>query len=199
MAPELSTEQKEQIKTWVEERDSSLLELSNLRNENEVLATRNRELSCSNTDIETRMNEIRGRIEELKIKENELLSVLPKEVAFLQSKKSTLESEITNLTKIVGILSSQKTSIEADVSFALGTFEVIKGETLLLDKVVDRVTQVSKGNSEKIELLVNNLAASLEEIIEVNRKNVFETNVVIEKLPKMLMEAQKHGLIKNKT
>ena len=81
---------------------------------------------------------------------------------------------------------------------ALTTFEAIKGESLLLNKVVDKVTVVSKTNSDKIDLLVSNLAKSLEEIIKVNKKNVFETNVVIEKLPVILMELQKHGLIKNR-
>ena len=199
MDNEFTAEQKTQLKTWVEQRDALLFAISNLRIEEEKLQETNRELAESNTDVETRMNVIRGRIEELKIKESELPPLISKEVAFLESKKTTLESEITTLGKILEVLTPQKAALEADIKKALSTFEVLKGETLLLDKVVDRVTQVSKGNSEKIDLLVSNLATSLEEIIEVNRKNVFETNVVIEKLPVMLMEAQKHGLIKNKT
>ena len=85
----------------------------------------------------------------------------------------------------------QKISLEKDISFALSTLETIKGEALLLDKVVDRVTVVSKENTDKINLLVSNLATSLEKIIEVNTKNVTETNVVIEKLPVILLELQK--------
>ena len=199
MAPdEFTSEQKENLKTWAGQRDSILLEISVSRTENERLQNINKDLASSYTDIETRMIEIRGRIEELKIKENELPLVISKEVAFLQSKKNTLESEITSLSKIVEILTSQKTSLEADVSFALSAFDVVKGETFLLDKIVDKVTTVSQDNTAKIDLLVKNLATSLEEIISVNKKNVAETNIVIDKLPKMIMEAQKHGLIKNK-
>lgn len=194
----MTAEQKKSLVTWAEERDSILAEIAILKIEKENLQKVNKDLANSNTDIETRMIEIRGRIEELKIKEAELPLVISKEVAFLQSKKSTLESEIASLSKIVEILTTQKTSLEADVSFALSNFEVIKGETFLLDKVVDKVTTVSHDNTNKINSLVADLATSLEEIIEVNRKNVFETNVVIEKLPAMIMEAQKHGLIKNK-
>ena len=194
----MTSEQKENLKTWAEQRDSILSEISVLRTENERLQKINKDLANSNTDIEARMNEIKGRIVELKIKEDELPLVISREVAFLQSRKSTLEAEIASLSKIVEILTTQKTSLEADVSFALSAFEAVKGETLLLDKVVDRVTSVSHDNANRIDTLVNNLASSLEEIIEVNRKNVFETNVVIQKLPAMIMEAQKHGLIKNK-
>jgi len=198
MDPEMTSEQKENLKTWAEQRDSILSAVSVLISEREKLQRINNELTASNTDIETRMNEIRGRIEELKIKESELPLAISKEVAFLQSKKDTLSAEINSLSKIVEILTSQKTSLEADVSFALNAFDVVKGETFLLDKIVDRVATVSQDNTNKIDSLVANLATSLEEIIEVNRKNVFETNVVIEKLPAMIMEAQKHGLIKNK-
>jgi len=195
---ELTTEQRDNLKTWAEQRDSLLSEISILRVSSETLQNTNKELAESNTDMEDRMNVIRGRIVELKIKEGELPEVILKEVAFLQSKKSTLEAEIPVLIKLIEILKSQKTSLETDVSSALSNFDVLKGETLLLDKVVDRVTQVSKGNTDKINLLVKNLAVSLEEIIEVNRKNVFETNIVIDKVPKMIMECQKKGLINKK-
>ena len=197
--PELTTEQQEQLKTWAGQRDSLLSEISILRMENEKLRLANEAAAASYSTIIANMSEVKGRIEELKAKEIELPLVISKEVASLQSQKSTLEAEVLALEKLAEVLTSKKTSLEADVSFALSTFDAVKDEALMLDKVVDRVTTVSQDNANKIDLLVNNLAKSLEEIIEVNRKNVFETNVVIEKLPAMLMEAQKHGLIKHKT
>jgi len=192
-------EQNEKLVTWAQQRDALLLENSNLQIENEKLQSIGKELANSNTDIETRMNEIVGRIEELKIKEVELQPLISKDIASLKAEKAAIEAQIPLLEKILEDLALKKSSLQTDIGFALSTFEIIKDEALLLDKVVDRVTLVSAGNVEKIDLLVSNLATSLEEIIEVNRKNVFETNVVIEKLPKMIMEAQKHGLIKNKT
>ena len=198
MVEEFTKEQKAQLKTWSEQRDEFLSDISKLKIEKEKLQVTNRELADSSSDIHDTMNVVRGRIEELKIKESELPEVISKEIAFLESKKSTLEAEITVLGKLIDVLIPQKDSLEIDIEKALSTFEVLKGEALLLDKVVDRVTSVSKSNVDKIDLLVSNLAKSLEEIIEVNRKNVFETNIVIDKVPKMIMEAQKHGLIKNK-
>ena len=198
MDQEFTTEQKNQLVTWAEQRDALLLEISNLRVAEETLQKANKALAESNTNIENRMIEIRGRIEELKIKESELPPVISREVATLQSQKSTLQAEVADLKKLIDVLSVQKTSLEIDIAAALNTLNIVKGETLLLDKVVGRVTQVSQDNTSRIDSLVTNLATSLEEIIEVNRKNVFETNIVIDKLPKMLMEAQKHGLIKNR-
>lgn len=194
----MEPEQIGQLKTWAGQRDAILLEISNLQVSKEKLQKENISLSNSNSDLESRMNQIVGRIEELTKKEKDLLPLILKDVASLQSQKTCLETEIMNLNKILEVLSTQKNSIEKDVSFALSTFEIVNGKTPILEQIIDHVTRVSEDNARDINLLVSNLKKSLEEIIAVNKKNVFETNIVIEKLPKMLVEAQKHGLIKNK-
>lgn len=198
MDQEINPEQKEQLVTWAGQRDAILSEISNLEISKEKLRKENEDLAESSTVIANRMFVIEGRIEELKKKEAELPLLISKEIVDLKSQKSSLESDITNLSKIIPILTEQKTSLLKDVDFALNTLNVVKDEALLLEKVTDKVTQVSEKNIKKVDDLVSGLSKSLEEIIEVNRKNVFETNIVIDKVPKMIMEAQKHGLIKNK-
>jgi len=195
---EITPEQKDQLNTWAGQRDAILLEISNLELEQEKIKTENINLTSSSTDIHDRMKVIQGRIDELEKQEAKLPLLISKEVANLESKKTLLESEVTNLGKIITILVDQKASLEEDVSFALSAFDTVKDEALLLHKIVGHVTEVSGENIKKIDDLVIGLSKSLEEIIEVNRKNVFETNIVIDKVPKMIMEAQKHGLIKNK-
>lgn len=195
---ELSPEQKAQLETWAGQRDLLLSEVSSLRTQKEKLEDALRNAATSYTDIETSCNQVLGRIVELKRKEAELPLLISKEVASLQTNKTVLESEITNLSKIVAILSEQKASLEKDVSLAISKFDILKSEALSLDKIVAHVTVVSSENVKKINTLVAELGKSLEEIIAVNRKNVLETNIVIDKVPKMIMECQKHGLIKNK-
>jgi chromosome segregation ATPase len=195
---EITPEQKEHLKTWAGQRDLLLSELSSLQNQKEKLEEGVKNAAASYTDIETSCNQVLGRIVELKRKEAELPLLISKEIAGLQSQKSVLESEITNLSKIVVILTEQKASLEKDVSSAISKFDILKSEALLLGKIVDHVTVVSSENVKKIDTLVVELGKSLEEIIAVNRKNVLETNIVIDKVPKMIMECQKHGLIKNK-
>ena len=198
MDQEITPIQKDQLNTWAGQRDAILLEISNLELEQEKIKTENINLTSSSTDIHDRMKVIQGRIDELEKQEAKLPLLISKEVANLESKKTLLESEVTNLGKIITILVDQKASLEEDVSFALSAFDTVKDEALLLHKIVGHVTEVSGENIKKIDDLVTGVSDSLEEIIEVNRKNVFETNVVIDKVPKMIMEAQKHGLIKNK-
>jgi len=195
---EITPEQKDQLNTWAGQRDAILLEISNLELEQEKIKTENINLTSSSTDIHDRMKVIQGRIDELEKQEAKLPLLISKEVANLESKKTLLESEVTNLGKIITILVDQKASLEEDVSFALSAFDTVKDEALLLHNIVGHVTEVSGENIKKIDDLVIGLSKSLEEIIEVNKKNVYETNIVINKVPAMIMEAQKHGLIKNK-
>jgi len=198
MNPEITMEQQAQLNTWASKRDAILLEISGLENIKGVLLKTNIEIAESNKDIEDRMKVIQGRIEELTIKEKELPAMISKEVASLISQRTTLESEITLLKDIVNILSKQKESLNKDIASEFIKFELVKGNALSLEKVVAHVIKVSEGNEEKINSIVKNLGKSLEEIIEVNKKNVFETNIVIDKLPRMLVEIQKKGLIKQK-
>ena len=195
---ELSPEQKANLETWAGQRDLLLSEISNLQTVKDKLLIENRERAASSKEIEDRANQIIGRIEELQKKEAELPALISKEVASLESRKTVLESEITTLSKMAVILSEHKASLEKDVYSAISNFDILKSEALVLDKIVDHVTEVSSENVKRIDGLVVGLAKSLEEIIEVNKKNVLETNIVIDKVPRMIMEAQKHGLIKNK-
>ena len=195
---EITPEQKEQLKTWAGQRDALLLEISSLRTVKEGLEKTNKELAISNTDITTEINKMLGRIEELKKKEAELVTLQSKELSVIQVNKNTLESDIEKLSKMIIALAVQKRDLERDISFLTDTFQKVEGKVSELDKVVDHVTRVSSENEEVFNTLMANLKKTLGELIDVNTKNVFETNVVIEKLPQMLVEVRKQGLMRNK-
>lgn len=194
----ITPEQNGQLTTWSGKRDALLLEISNLELAKERIKAENKGLAESYTDANKQMNIVRGRIEELKAKEAELPLLISKEVANLESTKRYLEAQIIGLKNTIEALNNQKTSLEKDVSFSLSMLEKSRNDTLLLDKVVGHVTSVSEKNVKVIDSLVERVAKSLEEIVEVNKKNVLETNVVINEVPRMLMEIQKSGLIKHR-
>jgi len=193
---EISPEQKGHLETWAGQRDLLLSEISSLETQKEKLTKEIKEISLSYTDIEGRAHNMAGRIEEMTKKEKELPEIMLKEVSALEKRKSVLEVQLTDLPKMIDILTAQKKSLEDDVSLALANFNLLKDESLTLDKIVDHVTVVSLENNKRIDGLVDSLTKSIEELVAVNKKNVSETNIVIEKLPAMLMEAQKHGLIR---
>lgn len=196
MENEITPEQKEQLKSWAGQRDSVLSEISNLRTIKEKLEKENRELSDSNSEIDIRVNQSVGRIEELSKKERELESLLSKDIASLSSEKNVLESEITNLKKIVEVLEPQKKSLETSISFLTETFNSLHERVGVLDKVVGHVTTVSDKNVSVISDLVSSVKASLQEIIDINLSNVEKTNVVIKELPVVFLEVKRKSLIR---
>jgi hypothetical protein len=137
---------------------------------------------------------IQGRIEELKIKESEIPAVISKEIALLESKKNSLQTEITATIKILEILKSQKAPLEADIEKALATFEILKGETLLLDKIVGHVTEVSNKSVITIDALVAAVKRSMQDLLDTNKVNVDKTNLVIKELPVVFLEAKRQSL-----
>jgi len=195
---EITPEQKEQLKTWAGQRDALLSEISALRDEKEGLEQKNREVADSNTEITASINKVIGRIEELEKKEKDLVTRQLIELSRIQVEKAGVESDIENLSKIVGILNSQKKNIEDDIVSLTDVFKKIDGQVSDLNKIVDHVTRVSSDNVVVFDTLMANLKKTLGELIDVNTKNVFETNVVIEKLPQMLVEARKQSLTRNK-
>jgi septal ring factor EnvC (AmiA/AmiB activator) len=194
MAEEFTKEQKAQLATWAEQRDELLSGISALKVEEEKLQAKNKELASSNSDIESRMLIIQGRIEELKIKESEIPAVISKEIALLESKKNSLQTEITATIKILEILKSQKAPLEADIEKALATFEILKGETLLLDKIVGHVTEVSNKSVITIDALVAAVKRSMQDLLDTNKVNVDKTNLVIKELPVFFLEAKRQSL-----
>jgi len=195
---EITPEQKAYLATLAGQRDAALLEISTLQISKEKLSREVKEIADSYTDTENRMNQILGRIEELNKKEAELPLLISKELIGLESQKTCLETEVTNLSKMIEVLTAQKSSIEKDIYSALNIFESVKNQTVILDKVVDHVTSVSEHNLTIVEGLVSNLKTSLKDLVDINQKNVTETNIVLDKLPRMIVELQKTKLLRNK-
>jgi len=201
MDQELTKEQKDQLVTWSGQRDAMLSEISNLELAREKIKEGNEGLTASYTDIHNEMNVIKGRVIELKKKEAELPLLISKEVAKLQASKTKLESETTHLKGMIVVLNNQKASIEKDVLFELSALKKLKEGTLDIEKIIGSVTKVGEVSVRNMDALVSGVSVSLERLVEINNENVSKTNIVLEKLPGMLMEvqkAQKPKLVVNK-
>lgn len=195
---EITPEQKAYLETFAGKRDAALLEISNLRNQSESLASLNKLLAASNTEIQTQVQQAVGRLTELDKIEKEYDDVVSGSLTKHLIEKTRLESEVTNLQKLVAVLTPQKESLQKDISSLTEIFNTVNNRVGVLDKVVDHVTRISEQNSNTIESLVSGLKLSLKELTDINESNVIKTNQVLDKLPKMLVELQRTHLIKNK-
>lgn len=198
MEIEITPEQKAQLMTWANQRDTLLSEISALQDEKATLEKSVSDKADSFKDIEDRMNQVLGRIEELNKKEAELPALISTKILSLEKAKTILETEVTSLTKDVSNLKLRKEEIEKDILLAISVFGSIKDETSSLEKIVGHVTKVSSDNETVINGLVENLKKSIQDMIDVNEKNVKEAGIILDKLPRMMMELRKSKLIINK-
>lgn len=198
MNPEITPEQNGQLTTWAGQRDAILLEISNLRTEKDKLEVANKKLADSNTEIQVQINMAIGRLAELDKVEEDYNNIVSSSLTENLIAKTRLESEVTNLKKIIAILAPQKEELEKDLKSLSDIFYTMNDRVGVLDKVVDHVTRVSEQNSNSIESTISNLKSSIQKIIDANNENVASTNLVLDKLPKMLIELQRVNLIRNK-
>jgi len=193
---EITVEQREQLKTWASQRDVLLSEISILRDEKLGLEKGIKEVSDSHTKVIYDTNVIEGRILELKKKEKEIELSIDVELAKKIVDKKVLENQIPLLEKQVVILESQKESLIKSIEIMQSVNSGFAVKNIELEKQIGSIIRLSEKNVSVVNSLMESLKLSSKELIDINIKNVKEANVVIDKLPRMVVELQKHGLIK---
>jgi chromosome segregation ATPase len=185
---EITPEQKKQLNVWAVKRDNLLREIGILSTQLEEKKKKSIELSESNTDIETRINQGRGRLIEIDIQEAGRNKFISKEVAALEKMKSILEGEIPNLQKQIGGLHSEKDILIEVIDNLKKIHSDVFDRVGKLDKIVEHVTRVSADNISDFKTFFEELKKTIQEIITGNRKVITETNVMVERVPKILRE-----------
>jgi len=185
---ELTPGQKKELETWSARRDSILGEIGVLSTELENKRKKSSELSLSNTEIETRINQGKGRLAEITENEKDRAKLIPKEIADLQTLKSTLQVEVSSLQKeVVGFKSEKNVLIEVINNLKKihsDVFERING----LDKMIELVNRMTSTNISDFKLFFEELKKTVQEIVDGNKKVIDETNIMVQRVPKILRE-----------
>jgi len=194
----LLPEQEKQLKTWASERDLILSELSNLKNEKELLVKKNKELSDSNTEIQTTINQSIGRMVELDKEEKLYMEIVDVKIPQLESQKSILETEITGFQKEISYLEFQKGGLVKDIEFLIKTQSEVFDRTGILEKVVDHVTKVNSSNLKELEDASLQMIAKAKDILELSDSQYKAHTEVLREIPRLFVELQKKTLIRQK-
>jgi len=109
--------------------------------------------------------------------------------------KTVLENQIPALEKQVSLLESQKNSLIESIKVMQSVNSGFESKNIELEKQIGGVIALSEKNATVVNSLMESLKVSTKELIDINTKNVQETNIVLDKLPRMVVELQKHGLI----
>lgn len=169
----LTLDQQNNIKTWVEQRDEILREISVAKIENDILKKQNGELAESNTDLQTRINENKARLEVLDLKEKEREVLISENIVRLIEKQSELKSLVTGLEIDVNSLVNRKGDLISMIQVLEEMHEKIFGKIGVLGQVVDHVKRVGSENTEKANYLLSNVRNELEGFL----KNVRDLNI----------------------
>ena len=189
-------EQNAQLTSWASERDSILSEIAVKRDELKNLTKQNENLAQSNTDLTNRINQSIGRLRELEKKEKEIQVMVSAEVSVLFMQKSALQSEVTAITKQVEMLDTQKRVLTYDITTFKDVYDRIVDRTAALDNIMNHVVAISDENIRKVDILMGNLAGSIQKVLDVNEANVNKANMVIMEMPKMFFELQRQQPLK---
>jgi len=193
---DFTPEQNQQLASWASERDTILSEIAIKRDENRALKVQNENLAQSNTEIQDSIKESRGRLAELVIREEETANTTTAENAALRVEKTALEGTITLLKTQVEMLETQKRVITHDITTFKDVYDRVVDRTAALDNIMNHVVAITDENIRKVDILMGNLAGSVQKVLDVNEANVKKANMVIMEMPKMFFELQKQQPLK---
>lgn len=185
---ELIPAQKKQLEAWATLRDEKLRELSQLNTEISDKTKKSKELGASNTEVQIQIYRAEGRLLEIEKKEKERAELISSEILSFQTEKTTLQSEITALKQIIISIHSEEETLKSSIATLTDVHRKVFDRTGGLEAIVDHVKTVSESNLSVLVKTFDVLKETSNEIIAINRKNVSETMIVIEKLPRAILE-----------
>lgn len=184
----LTLEQKEQLNSWVSQRDIILLDISSKRVEQEQLIVVNKNLSDSNTEIANKVQQSIGRFEELEKKEKERGLLIIPEIAELSIEKSVLQTQISDIRKEMILLEDKKSNLLRDIENLSAIHDKVFEKVNGLEALVENIVAVNSENTTKINNILIAAGTELQRITAIAAINVDKTNMVIMELPKMMVD-----------
>jgi len=194
---EITVEQKEQLTRWAGQRDVLLSEISILRDQTLKLQKTNKDLADSNTDIIKQINQSEGRLLELDKKEKEDATLIDEDISRSLSIKTALDNQIPELKNQVAILESQKDSLIKSIQIMQSVNSGFATKNIELEKQIGGIIEVSSKNASGINSLLETLKVSTKELVDINKKNVAETSMVIGELPRLFFDLQRQVMEKH--
>jgi chromosome segregation ATPase len=188
---EITQEQKDQLKSWVGQRDAVLAEISVNRIENEKLITANKELAVSLTKVQEEINQSLGRLDEMTFKEEEFDKLMRIDIAELTARQSGLQSQISELEKEISILVSNKKVLTETIDTLVKVHDGVFGRVSDLDKNIEEARRIASENVTETNNLLIGMKGEFQKLIDINAENVKRTNVVINDLPRIIFDMQK--------
>jgi chromosome segregation ATPase len=193
----MTTEQLQQLSIWAVERDNAAAAISQLKTEKETVSREVDSLTSTKSELVKELGIIQNRIDVIKEAEEQLKTVVNKELSELKVELSGLQSNIAaSKTQEAELLTRVSTLTETLNSLSAAT-EVFRREYIALQSAIE-------GVKNEISLLVPSINSGLSETSKQSSgisKDIKEVVVFLANARKSaekhsnVMKAQRHALM----
>ncbi len=191
MNPEITPDQKKQLKSWADQRDEILASIEVARTEFGTLTTRNVELANSNTEIETKIYKAEGRLTEMNVREAEYEVIVAAEIVDLEKNKTRLESVVSSLEMNLVILEGRKLSVENALTAMVNAHDKIFARAEGLNKIISEAMTKNVDGLHEVQTIIEDVKKTGAAVVAANTHNVEVTNRVSVEIPRLLVEARR--------
>jgi len=157
----ITGEQKNQLKTWAEQRDAILAEITANTSVNDALIKKNRGLNDANSIATDRAMILKGNIEILEKTEKDRVALVSKELSDVLIKTNEAQKRLANINADIEKATEQKTKLSTDIAAAIVIHDRIFARASVLDQVVDRVTRINEENINKVNIMISELGKAV--------------------------------------
>lgn len=187
----MTPDQKNQIKSWSEQRDSLLREIGVLTTERDGLSASNIAGAVAFTDVEKRIEEARGRLSVLCELEELKRNSVSSEIVSLIEQKSKLEVEIRNKETELITVSNSIIAAKDNFAFLDQAQERLMVSANGLMEVIVVASRAGVDHISEMKREAAGLQGSVGVLIETGNKSIEGMKFVLEKLPRYIFELQK--------
>ena len=160
----MTPDQTNTIKSWSEERDVLLREISLLRDEKNTLTKSNKDLSDSCTEISLSIAKMTGKLEAMDKFEGDRSVLISQDLATLSQKKAELELVVASITKEINEKTVRIQEVEVSFSNLVPLYERVRWQIGQLTETVDKVVHVNSSTIQEVNIMVDNLRKFLSDI-----------------------------------
>lgn len=157
--------QMKSIKSWTEQRDALLKDISILSSTKNNLIEETKVIGFNKADLQEQVALHKGRLLEVQESEDLRKTVISSELSDLIVKKSEAENVLKTVQDDVVSLQEKKTLLLKDLEVLLPTYERIAFQIGALNETVNNVVRVNQENTKDFNVLIYNVSNILRDLV----------------------------------
>lgn len=161
-------DQTNSLKTWAEERDRLLGELSHLKDEKNRLISENKILGQEQSSLVLAIEKNKTSLELHKTRDEERSILVSKDIASLEAKKTELETTVSFLDKQLSDKKERLTEVETSLSNLTTMYERVSWQIGQLKEALMLTVRSNQESTKDVNIMISELRKFLSEVEKDN-------------------------------